>query len=47
MTTTDSKRGRIALMVGHCAGMVDLVVKPIELEALVSTVKRHTQVLAG
>lgn len=24
------------------AGMVDLVVKPIELEALVATVKRHT-----
>ena len=28
------------------AGMVDLVVKPIELEALVSTLLRHVPVLA-
>ncbi len=29
------------------AGMVDLVVKPIELEALVAAIKRHTPAVAG
>lgn len=36
MTTTDSKRGRIALMVGHCAGMVDLVALPVWVGTLVA-----------
>lgn len=35
-TTTDSKRGRIALMVGHCAGMVDLVALPVWVGTLVA-----------
>ena len=29
MITTQSLRGRVALMVGHCAGMVDLVALPV------------------
>jgi hypothetical protein len=29
VTRTDSVRGHIALMVGHCAGMVDLVALPV------------------
>lgn len=36
MITTDSKRGRIALMVGHCAGMVDLVALPVWVGTLVA-----------
>mgnify|MGYP006182615603 CR=1 FL=1 len=36
MTTTDSKRGRFALMVGHCAGMVDLVALPVWVGTLVA-----------
>ncbi|MBI5717198.1 MAG: MFS transporter [Burkholderiales bacterium] len=35
-TPIDSRRGRIALMVGHCAGMVDLVALPIWIGALVA-----------
>lgn len=29
MATAESRRGRAALMVAHCAGMVDLVALPI------------------
>jgi predicted MFS family arabinose efflux permease len=36
MIRTDSKRGRIALMVAHCAGMVDLVALPVWVGTLVS-----------
>lgn len=36
MITTNSMRGRIALMAGHCAGMVDLVALPIWVGALVA-----------
>lgn len=36
MITTDSRRGRIALMVGHCAGMVDLVALPVWVGTLVA-----------
>ena len=32
----DSRRGRIALMVAHCAGMVDLVALPIWVGALIA-----------
>ena len=35
MVTTDSRRGRIALMVAHCAGMVDLVALPVWVGALI------------
>ncbi|AOW15338.1 MFS transporter [Hydrogenophaga crassostreae] len=33
---TSSKRGHIALMVGHCAGMVDLVALPVWVGTLIS-----------
>lgn len=36
MITTSSKRGRFALMAGHCAGMVDLVALPVWVGALVA-----------
>ena len=35
-TTTDSPRGRLALMVAHCAGMVDLVALPVWVGTLVA-----------
>jgi predicted MFS family arabinose efflux permease len=36
MIKTDSKRGHIALMVAHCAGMVDLVALPVWVGTLIS-----------
>ena len=36
MIRTESKRGRIALMVAHCAGMVDLVALPVWVGTLIS-----------
>ena len=36
MTTTESLHGRLALMVGHCAGMVDLVALPVWVGALIA-----------
>lgn len=36
MVTTASLRGRVALMVGHCAGMVDLVALPVWVGTLIS-----------
>lgn len=36
MVHTDSTRGRIALMVAHCAGMIDLVALPIWVGTLVA-----------
>lgn len=41
--TTDSKRGRLALMVGHCAGMVDLVALPIWVGTLVAQYRFDAQ----
>ena len=35
MVTTDSRRGRAALMVAHCAGMVDLVALPVWVGTLI------------
>ena len=35
-TSTESWRGRIALMVAHCAGMVDLVALPVWVGALIA-----------
>ncbi|HJV70470.1 MFS transporter [Ideonella sp.] len=35
MVTTDSRRGRVALMVAHCAGMVDLVALPVWVGTLI------------
>jgi len=43
MTTTDSKRGRVALMVGHCAGMVDLVALPVWVGTLVAQYRFDAQ----
>ena len=34
--STESWRGRIALMVAHCAGMVDLVALPVWVGALIA-----------
>ncbi|MET3497168.1 MFS transporter [Variovorax boronicumulans] len=36
MITTNSRRGRIALMVAHCAGMIDLVALPVWVGTLVA-----------
>eukprot|EP01035_Chromulina_nebulosa_P006115 gene6115-8285_t len=36
MVKTDSWRGRIVLMVAHCAGMVDLVALPVWVGTLIS-----------
>jgi len=36
MIRTDSMRGRIALMVAHCAGMIDLVALPVWVGTLVA-----------
>lgn len=36
MIRTESKRGRVALMVAHCAGMVDLVALPVWVGTLIS-----------
>lgn len=36
MVRTESKRGRAALMVAHCAGMVDLVALPVWVGTLIS-----------
>ncbi|NDY91815.1 MFS transporter [Ideonella livida] len=36
MTRTDSVRGRLALMVAHCAGMIDLVALPVWVGTLVA-----------
>ena len=36
MIRTDSMRGRVALMVAHCAGMVDLVALPLWVGTLIS-----------
>lgn len=35
MTTTEKWPGRIALMVAHCAGMVDLVALPVWVGTLI------------
>ena len=35
MVTTDSRPGRVALMVAHCAGMIDLVALPVWVGALI------------
>jgi predicted MFS family arabinose efflux permease len=36
MITTNSVRGRVALMAGHCAGMIDLVALPVWVGALIA-----------
>ncbi len=43
MITTKSLRGRVALMVGHCAGMVDLVALPVWVGTLISVYRFDPQ----
>src|SRR5665213_74574 len=43
MTTTEKWPGRIALMVAHCAGMVDLVALPVWVGTLISAYKFDPQ----
>lgn len=43
MITTHSLRGRIALMAGHCAGMVDLVALPVWVGTLMSAYRFDPQ----
>ncbi len=47
MTRTDSRRGRIALMVAHCAGMVDLVALPVWVGSLVQHYRFDPQQAGG
>jgi predicted MFS family arabinose efflux permease len=47
MITTDSLRGRIALMVGHCAGMVDMVALPLWVGALMGAYHLDPQQAGG
>lgn len=47
MTTTASKRGRLALMVAHCAGMVDLVALPVWVGALMAHYRFDPQQAGG
>lgn len=37
MTTTESKRGIVALMLAHCAGMMDLVALPVWVGTLITS----------
>jgi predicted MFS family arabinose efflux permease len=43
MITTNSWRGRAALMAGHCAGMVDLVALPVWVGTLISVYRFDPQ----
>ncbi|WP_284615090.1 MFS transporter [Aquabacterium humicola] len=43
MISTDSRRGRAALMVAHCAGMVDLVALPVWVGTLVQAYRLDPQ----
>src|SRR3989344_6020175 len=43
MITTQSLRGRVALMVGHCAGMVGLVALPVWVGTLISVYRFDPQ----
>lgn len=47
MTTTENWPGRIALMVAHCAGMVDLVALPVWVGTLISAYKFDPQQAGG
>lgn len=47
MTTTEKWPGRIALMVAHCAGMVDLVALPVWVGTLISAYKFDPQQAGG
>jgi predicted MFS family arabinose efflux permease len=46
-SNVDSRRGRIALMVAHCAGMVDLIALPLWVGALISHYRFDPQQAGG
>lgn len=46
-TTTETKRGRAALMVAHCAGMVDLVALPVWVGTLMASYRLDPQQAGG
>ena len=46
-TTTERWPGRIALMVAHCAGMVDLVALPVWVGTLISAYRFDPQQAGG
>lgn len=46
-TTTEKWPGRIALMVAHCAGLVDLVALPVWISALISSYRFDPQQAGG
>ena len=43
MITTDSKPGRIALSVAHCAGMLDMVALPVWVGTLIASYRFDPQ----
>jgi MFS family permease len=47
MTTTESRRGLFALVVAHCAGMIDLIAMPIWVGALIGQFKFDQQQAGG
>ncbi|WP_341887231.1 MFS transporter [Variovorax sp. YR752] len=47
MVTTDSRRGRLALMVAHCAGMLDLVALPLWVGVLMGHYRFDPQQAGG
>ncbi|MHC2255779.1 putative MFS family arabinose efflux permease [Bradyrhizobium embrapense] len=47
MTTTESRRGLVALIVAHCAGMIDLIALPIWVGALIGRFKFDQQQAGG
>jgi predicted MFS family arabinose efflux permease len=47
MIRTDSRRGRVALMVAHCAGMVDLVALPVWVGTLMGHYRFDPQQAGG
>jgi predicted MFS family arabinose efflux permease len=47
MITIDSRRGRVALMVAHCAGMVDLVALPVWVGTLMGHYRFDPQQAGG
>ena len=45
--TTENKRGVLALVVGHCAGMIDLIGLPVWVGSLISQYKFDPQQAGG
>ena len=47
LPTTENKRGVLALVVGHCAGMIDLIGLPVWVGSLISQYKFDPQQAGG